>query len=570
MENKKNSCTNCGEQLNESSVFCPHCGTKQTIVEETSTITSEPQNSSMSNFKDKVKNIMRKYHLIPSDIIAIVGAIITLLGVYVFKFFDITIPFLGHQSSTLAGSVKFIKQFLGLGESLRSGSSVSGEVSSMIHQLQFFIAAMTILPLVVIVCTFINKKISKIISGVAALLVTILYFIFNAKVQSAIASNSSSKDLINSLFGPAGMIIIIGLLVMLGGACYTLYLFLKKSDEKINLDLSKVTKKQWMIGGGIAALILAMFGIFAIVNSMQKSVIKDVKVEFSGYDHQGEARLSGNYDEKIADIMSKKTDMSPSDISVNLDKTSGLSNGDKVTVTISSELKKSPVKSETKTFTVSGLKKSTSYTVDSLLKSIKYNGFNHYGTVDYDENMFSTTDDTSKLSNGDKITLELSDSYIEQEASNGKVLEGSKSKTVEVSGLKDSVQLSNLDELLTQTDSVARDDNKSNSWSTYTVTRQDSYFVGKNITNSWFSDDSDTAGQFSILTIYKVDEKSDNRTEPSKYKVYGYSGLTLKGDKVDVSSLTSDNKYSNYQSFNSVQEVLDSLKTDYPSISKMK
>lgn len=49
--------------------------------------------------------------------------------------------------------------------------------------------------------------------------------------------------------------------------------------------------------------------------------------------------------------------MSPSDISVDLDKTSGLSNGDKITVTISSELKKRPVKSETKTFTVSGLKK---------------------------------------------------------------------------------------------------------------------------------------------------------------------------------------------------------------------
>lgn len=306
MENQKNICTNYGKELEESSAFCPHCGTKQAIVEETSTITSEPQNPSMSNFKDKMKNLMSKYHLIPSDIIAIVGAIITLLGVYIFKFFDITIPFLGHQSSTLAGSVKFIKQFLGLGESLGSGSAVSGEVSSMIHQLQFFIVTMTILPLVVIVCTFINKKISKIISGVAALLVTILYFIFYAKVQTAIASNSSSKDLLNSLFGPAGTIIIFGVVVMLGGACYTLYLFFKKSDEKININLSKITKKQWMIGGGIAALILAIFVGYAIINSMQKSVIKDVKVEFSGYNHQGEARLAGNYDEKIADIMSKK------------------------------------------------------------------------------------------------------------------------------------------------------------------------------------------------------------------------------------------------------------------------
>ncbi|KZK49421.1 hypothetical protein NCDO763_2106 [Lactococcus cremoris] len=41
-------------------------------------------------------------------------------------------------------------------------------------------------------------------------------------------------------------------------------------------------------------------------------------------------------------------------------------------------MKKSPIKNETKTFTVSGLKKSTSYTIDSLLKSVKFNGFNHY------------------------------------------------------------------------------------------------------------------------------------------------------------------------------------------------
>ncbi len=101
------------------------------------------------------------------------------------------------------------------------------------------------------------------------------------------------------------------------------------------------------------------------------------------------------------------------------------------------------------------------------------------------------------------------------------------------------------------------------------MTRQDSYFVGKDITNSWYTDSYDTAGKFSVLTIYKIDEKSDSTTEPSKYKVYGYSGLTLKDNKVDISSLSSNNEYSDYQTFNSIQEALDSLKTDYPSISKM-
>lgn len=570
MENQKNICTNCGKELDDSSIFCPHCGTKQTFVDEISSESIEPKTlSSVSNFKDNMKNIMGKYHLIPSDIIAVLGAFIILLGVYVFRFFDVNIPLLGHMSSTLAGSVKFIKQLLELGESLGGTSSVSVEVSSMIHQLQFFVVAMTLLPIIVVVCTFINKKVSKIIGSLVALLVTILYFIFNAKVQSAIASSAASKDLINSMLGPAGSIIIVGLLIMLGGSCYSLYSFFKKSDEKVNIDFSKITKKQWLISSGIIGLIIIIFGVFAVINNMQKSVMNDVKVVFSGYNHQGRASLSGNYRDKISDIMNKKKDMSASDISVSLNKSSGLSNGDKVTVRISSTLKKSPVKTETKTFTVSGLKKSTSYTIDSLLKSVKFNGFNHYGNVEYDKDIFSINDNSTKLSNGDKITLKLSENYIDQESSKGKVLKGEKTKSVEVSGLKDTAQISNLNDLLNQTDSVARDDNKSNSWSTYTVTRQDSYFVGKSIKNSWFGDSSDTAGEFSVLTIYKIDEKSDNKAEPSKYKVYGYSGLVLKNDKVDISSLSSDNKYSDYQNFNSVQEVLDSLKTDYPSISKI-
>lgn len=563
MEQKKNICKTCGKKLDESNIFCPNCGENQKDNTDKS-ITC--QNSlSVAKFKDKVKNIMRKWSLIPSDIIAILGALITLSGIYVFHFLDMTLPFLGHQTSTLAGSVKFLKQILSFGESLGTDSSIS----SVIHQLQFFIIAITILPLIVIICVFINKKLSKIISGIAALSVTILYFTFTFKVQSAIALASDSKDFIQSLFGPARVVIIIGLLVMLGGVSYTLYHEFKK-DEKISVDLSKITKKQWIIGGGLVAIVLAVFSLLILANGMQKSVMKDVKVEFSGYDHQGEAILSGNYNEEIDKIMAKETNMSDSDISVDLDKTSGLSNGDKVTVTISSKMKKSPIKSETKTFTVSGLKKSTTYTIDSLIKSVKFKGFNHYGVIEYDENMFNVINDTTELSNGDKITLELSEDYINQESTKGKILEGASSKTVEISGLKDTVQISNFNELLDQIDAVARDDNKSDALATYTVTRQESYFVGKNVNSFWLNNDLESAGQFSILTIYKIDEKSDYGSDSSKYRVYGYSGLTLKNGKVDISSLNNNSSYKDYQSFNSVQEVLDSLKTNYPSISKMK
>lgn len=92
-KNKK-ICTNCSKKLDDFSIFCPHCGTKQTSVDETSSETIETKTpSSVSKFKDNMKNIMGKYHLIPNDVIAVLGAFITLLGVYVFHFFDVNIHF---------------------------------------------------------------------------------------------------------------------------------------------------------------------------------------------------------------------------------------------------------------------------------------------------------------------------------------------------------------------------------------------------------------------------------------------------------------------------------------------
>ena len=54
-----------------------------------------------------------------------------------------------------------------------------------------------------------------------------------------------------------------------------------------------------MIGGGIIGLIIIIFGVFAVINNMQKSVMNDVKVEFSGYNHQGRARLSEKRHERF-------------------------------------------------------------------------------------------------------------------------------------------------------------------------------------------------------------------------------------------------------------------------------
>ncbi|EME7220625.1 zinc ribbon domain-containing protein, partial [Enterococcus faecium] len=345
---------------------------------------------------------------------------------------------------------------------------------------------------------------------------------------------------------------------------------LKSNNQNINIDFSKITKRHWKIIGGSTAAIIILFSIFLFISQMPKSIIDDVSVNFTGYNHQGTATLSGEYEDKIDSILSKNKDIDRSDISIELDKDSDLSNGDKVKVSISSDKKNSPVKSQTKTVTVSGLKKSTSYTIDNVLKDnpIHWNGYDHYGSAEIDSDIFDTEDETTELSNGDSITITLNSDYVEQETTKGKILDGSNTKKVEVSGLKGTPQISNLDALLSQIDTVARDDNHSNSFAKYTVTRQENYFIGTNINSSWSSYTNDNSDEFSIVSIYKIDSKTDYTTSTS-YKIYGYSNLSLNNNQVNVSSLKSEDQYSDYNSFDSAQEALDSLKSEYPSITTL-
>lgn len=513
---------------------------------------------------NNLKNYLQKRHLSLSDIMAIIGAIIVLFGVYIFNFIDINLPFIGHQTSSLAHTVKFIKQLA----SWDSMDSLSEDVTSTLNYLQIFIVVMTILPIIVIICSFIHKKSTKITGSISAFIVTILYFVFNYILQSSLSSDMNEFS--DMIFGIAGPVIILGLIIMFIGSVYSLTQYLKKNNQRINIDFSKITKKQWSIIGGSTVTVIILLGIFFFINQMPKSIIDDVSVGFTGYNHQGTAALSGDYEDKIDDIINKKTDINRSDISIKLDKDSELSNGDKVKVMISSDVKNSPVKSQTKTVTVSGLKKSTSYTIDDVLKDnpIQWIGFNHYGSAKIDNEIFDTEDETTDLSNGDSITLTLNPDYIEQETTKGKILDGSDLKKVEVTGLEDSPQITNLGSLLSQIDTVARDDNHSTSYTKYTVTRQGIYFIGTDINSSWFSDTEDDSAKFSVVSIYKIDSKTSDTTSTS-YKIYGYSNLSLNNNQVNVSSLNSDDQYSDYNSFDSIQEAFDSLKSEYPSITAL-
>ncbi|GAA3266360.1 hypothetical protein LMG8520_2100 [Lactococcus lactis subsp. lactis] len=292
--------------------------------------------------------------------------------------------------------------------------------------------------------------------------------------------------------------------------------------------------------------------------STQKSVIKDVKVDFSGYNHEGKAKLSGKYYDEITEVMKKKEGMSASDILVKIDKSSGLSNGDKVKVSILSKLKKSPIKPESKTFTVSGLKKTTSYTIDDVLKqnSVKFVGFNHYGGVK-DDYVFTVDSQKNSLSNGDKISVELDSDYISGQAEKGKVLKGSKTKNIEVSGLEETGNNNKLDSVLSEIDSEARDDYKSGN-----TTRQESYVL---VGDQYHPEAVD---EFSIFGVYKVNENDSIR-----YRIYGYSSLYLKNGKIDMSQSVFEKNFGYVGStkyYDNSQEAVDHLKASNLQIIKIK
>lgn len=341
-------------------------------------------------------------------------------------------------------------------------------------------------------------------------------------------------------------------------------------------------KRKIVVGIGVVLAVIVIGGVYTYVQAQPKSVIGDVKVDFSGYNHQGQAQLSGEYQQKINEIIAKKSSglktlAYEADTRVQLSQTSQLSNGEKIILSVRTSLKDNPIKSESKTVIVKNLKKSTTYTADDVLKTsnVDFSGFNHFGSVKYDDSVFTTNDNTTNLSNGDEISLSLTQDYINQQEENGKVLSGTSRTTITIKGLDDSPKISNLADFLKQEDAVVNNDNKDSTSEffkeDYTVTRQDSYFIGEDVNggNNLFDDSSDSAdGSFSILTIYKINDKTDY-DNTTTYKIYGYGGLQLSGTTINVSSLTDSQKYSDFESFNTLEDAINAIKSDYPSLVKV-
>jgi len=168
--------------------------------------------------------------------------------------------------------------------------------------------------------------------------------------------------------------------------------------------------------------------------------------------------------------------------------------------------------------TDSNINKNNEVSVKSLLKKypVEVKGYNVDG-------------DFSPLKNGDKVTLRVSESYVDELKSDGLKLDKEKIE-IKVSGLKDISEIKNLNVLFKENDNVAEYNNESNSYKKYKIERQSDFI--KYITDP----DSSSRGQISLVSVYKVTAVSTGETK-TEYYYYGNIADIKKNGNLDLETV---------------------------------
>ena len=327
-------------------------------------------------------------------------------------------------------------------------------------------------------------------------------------------------------------------------------------------------KKKEVIGALVilAVALVAYFG-YSYYHSLPKSIINEVKVDFTGYDESGYLSYNSEdiaslveeavykkvgLDKEQAKLLTKddpvaysmlaqdrklsfklmKAESMLKTIHYEFNKTNNLKNGEEVTFTITTSSKNSPIKAEKKAFTVQNLKEYEKVSAENLLKevTVTFSGFNGYGTVSFGNSIknyfqLNTSNSYSNLKNGDKITLTVNDSYIKTLKESGKIIDN-KNVDITVSGLKELKDIKNFEDLIKKNDDYVKSEHKNDSYDTYTIESQGSY-MRINVNNY-------DKGSISLVTIYKVTKTDSKDNKSVKYKYYGYSAYLLKDGNLDI------------------------------------
>ena len=333
------------------------------------------------------------------------------------------------------------------------------------------------------------------------------------------------------------------------------------------------TKRKESIGVlVIIALALVGFVGYNFYQSQPKSLVSELKVEFTGYDESGTltynkdalsamvnelAYQKAGFNKEQSAALAKNDPVALSAVATNpqfaskatlaqaminsiryeFDKMSGLKNGDEVTFTVTTTSAKSPIKAEKKTFKVENLKEYEKVTTEELLKEspVTFTGFNGYGRAEIKEAskgdtvfQFEGNNRLENLKNGDKLTLKVNEHYINNLRSKGKTVSDKKVE-VTVEGLKELSDVKNMADLSKKIEDLSKSENKNSSWYTYTLEAQGSYLKVLPSGNNRNSN-----GQLSLVTIYKITETGTSDRKSVYYQVYGYNAYLLNDGKLDL------------------------------------
>lgn len=346
--------------------------------------------------------------------------------------------------------------------------------------------------------------------------------------------------------------------------------------------------KMWLIFGAVAvvAIVSVYFIFFA---NKELDVSEEIEPKFSGYSERGSLSYdSDKVTESITEYLLKeegfkqdvidglireddnviysvlnnpdlsakvsKVENNIDGITFGFDKSSDLKNGDKVVFSLEKSSEEIPVKEFKKEFTVKGLKESKHITLDEIIKEnpLTFEGFNGAGELksvsieNSDTPLFDTPEGNKGLSNGDKVKIKVNESYISQLEEEGTILDGENETTVTVSNLKDFSSISNIDEILSLIDDVAKSENKDKKYEYANITiTHNLERVGSYISQSNKGEEGEL--YFNIVSIYKVDvatTKEGKDESETHYAIYGYSGVPYVNEKLSSNDLQ---KYSGFE-----------------------
>ncbi|MGO4865228.1 hypothetical protein [Ligilactobacillus ruminis] len=345
----------------------------------------------------------------------------------------------------------------------------------------------------------------------------------------------------------------------------------------------------------IAVMSLSVVMISAC--SQKKSVLDDVKVKYEGYSGHGIAYLDNKkLNSNMVDVFAKKLKLDDylteklksnelnaealeseatsderdklvkverwvKDTRVRVNKAQNLKNGDKYVVTIKTGDKENPIKSESKTYTVKGLKKTKKVTAKDIAKDLNVQayGYNGKGLIaitskKYKSEVMFHIKNNGSLSNGDKVTIKLPSEFTDYEKFD---FRGKKEFTYTVQGLKELSATKDLDEIKKVTDSMVNDEYPYGEIEKYVNTFINMYFVPTSAYSD-YSDEKDTSvelndksgleasrkDKITIAVLYTVkdDYDEDDEADDSNTRVVEVTvgNVSIEGDHTNIDSIDTE------------------------------